>query len=72
MYAVENGQRMLVVPQGYLRQSLMHGAHDDLVAGHPGFNKAYERLRHGVTVVPAFWAVSVVSLAKGKREMGDM
>jgi Integrase zinc binding domain len=27
----------------------MHGAHDALVAGHLGFNKAYERLRQGVT-----------------------
>jgi Integrase zinc binding domain len=40
---------MLVVPQGKLRQALMHGAHDALVAGHLGFNKAYERLRHGFT-----------------------
>jgi hypothetical protein len=37
------------VPQGKLRQALMHRAHDDLVAGHLGFNKAYERLRQGVT-----------------------
>jgi Integrase zinc binding domain/Chromo (CHRromatin Organisation MOdifier) domain len=49
LYAVENGQKMLVVPQGKLRQVLMHGAHDALVAGHLGFNKAYERLRKGVT-----------------------
>jgi Integrase zinc binding domain len=27
----------------------MHGAHDALVSGHLGFNKAYERLRQGVT-----------------------
>jgi hypothetical protein len=27
MYAVNNGQRKLVVPQGKLRQALMHGAH---------------------------------------------
>jgi Integrase zinc binding domain len=27
----------------------MHGAHYALVAGHLGFNKAYERLREGVT-----------------------
>jgi hypothetical protein len=39
----------LVVPQGKIRQALMHGAHDALVAGHLGFNKAYERLRKGVT-----------------------
>jgi hypothetical protein len=37
------------VPQGKLRQALMHRAQDDLVAGHLGFNKAYERLRQGVT-----------------------
>ena len=49
MYAVDNGQRKLVVPQGKLRQALMHGAHDALVSGHLGFNKAYERLRQGVT-----------------------
>jgi Integrase zinc binding domain len=49
MYAVENGQKRLVVPQGKIRQALMHGAHDALVAGHLGFNKAYERLRQGVT-----------------------
>jgi hypothetical protein len=49
LYAVENGQRRLVVPQGKLLQSLMHGAHDALVSGHIGFNKAYERLRQGVT-----------------------
>jgi hypothetical protein len=48
-YAVENGQKRLVVPQCKLRQALMHGAHDALVAGHLGFNKAYERLRQGVT-----------------------
>jgi hypothetical protein len=39
---------MLLVPQVKLRKSLMHGAHDALVAGHLGFNKAYERLRRGV------------------------
>jgi hypothetical protein len=44
LYAVENGERMLVVPQGKLRQALMHGAHDALVSGHLGSNKAYERL----------------------------
>ena len=49
LYAVDNGQRKLVVPQGKLRQALMHGAHDALVSGHLGFNKAYERLRQGVT-----------------------
>jgi Integrase zinc binding domain len=49
LYAVENGQKRLVVPQRKLRQALMHGAHDALVAGHLGFNKAYERLRKGVT-----------------------
>jgi Integrase zinc binding domain len=37
------------VPQGNLRQALMHGAHYALVAGHLGFNKVYERLRQGVT-----------------------
>jgi Integrase zinc binding domain len=37
------------VPQGKIRQALMHGAHGDLVAGHLGFNKAYERLKQGVT-----------------------
>jgi Integrase zinc binding domain len=46
---VENGKKNLVVPQGKLRQALMHGAHDALVAGHLGFNKVYERLRQGVT-----------------------
>jgi hypothetical protein len=38
---VENGQKRLLVPQGKLRQAL--------VAGHLGFNKAYKRLRQGVT-----------------------
>jgi hypothetical protein len=33
LYAVDNGQRRLVVPQGKLRQALMHGAHDALVSG---------------------------------------
>jgi hypothetical protein len=47
-YAGENGQKRLVVPQGKLRQALIHGAHDALVAGHLGFNKAYERLNQGV------------------------
>jgi Integrase zinc binding domain len=49
MWAVDNWQRKLVVPQGKLRQALMHGAHDALVSGHLGFNKAYECLRQGVT-----------------------
>jgi Integrase zinc binding domain len=49
LYAVDNGQRRLVVPQGKLRQALMHGGNDALVSGHLGFNKAYERLRQGVT-----------------------
>jgi hypothetical protein len=49
LYAVENGQKRLAVPQGKLRQALMHGAHDALVAGHLGFNKAYERLRQSFT-----------------------
>jgi hypothetical protein len=40
LYAVENGQKMLTVPQGKLRQALMHGAHDALVAGYLGINKA--------------------------------
>jgi hypothetical protein len=48
LYAVENGKKRLVVPQGNLRQALMHGAHDGLVVGHLGFNKAYERLRQSV------------------------
>jgi Integrase zinc binding domain len=42
-------KKRLVVPQGNLRQALMYGAHDALVAGHLGFNKAYERLRQGFT-----------------------
>jgi Integrase zinc binding domain len=49
LYAVDNGQRRLVVPQGKLRTALIHGVHDALVSGHLGFNKAYERLRQGVT-----------------------
>jgi Integrase zinc binding domain len=49
LYAVENGKKRLVVPQGKLRQALMHRAHDALLAGHLGLNKAYERLRQGVT-----------------------
>jgi Integrase zinc binding domain len=36
---------MFAVLQGKLRQALTHGKHDDLVAGHLGLNKAYERLR---------------------------
>jgi hypothetical protein len=48
-YMGENVQKRLVVPQGKLRQALMHGAHDALVAGHLGFNKAYESLRKSVT-----------------------
>jgi hypothetical protein len=32
-YAVKNGQKRLVVPQGKQRQALIHGAHDALVAG---------------------------------------
>jgi hypothetical protein len=40
LYAVENRNTRLVVPQGKLRQALMHGAHDALVVGHLGFNKA--------------------------------
>jgi hypothetical protein len=47
-YSVDNGQRRLVVPQGKLRQALMHGAHVALVSGHLRFNNAYERLRQGV------------------------
>jgi hypothetical protein len=38
-----------MVPQGKLRQALMHDAHDSIVSGHLGFNKAYERLRQGFT-----------------------
>jgi Integrase zinc binding domain len=49
LYSVENGQKRLVVAQSNLRQALMHGAHDALVAGHLCFNKAYERLRQCVT-----------------------
>jgi hypothetical protein len=49
LYAVDNGQRKLVVSQGKFRQALMHGANDALVLWHHGFNKAYERLRKGVT-----------------------
>jgi Integrase zinc binding domain len=49
LYAVDNGQRKLVVPQGELRQALMHKAHDALVSEHVGFNKAHERLRQGIT-----------------------
>jgi hypothetical protein len=45
LYEVENGKKRLLVPQGKLRQAFMHGAHDALVSGHLGFNKAYERLR---------------------------
>jgi hypothetical protein len=45
LFAVEHGQKRLAVPQGKLRQALMHGAHDALVVGNLGFNKAYERLR---------------------------
>jgi Integrase zinc binding domain len=48
LYEADYGQRKLAVPQGKLRQALMHGAHDALVSGHLGFNKAYERLRQGV------------------------
>jgi hypothetical protein len=33
LYAVENGQRRFVVPQGSLQQALMNGPHYDLVAG---------------------------------------
>jgi hypothetical protein len=62
------------VPQGKLRQALMHGAHDALVAGHLGFNKAYERLSvvpwvtvhslHLVTVQPGpYPTVSYASLS---------
>jgi hypothetical protein len=49
LYAVENGKKRIVVPQGKLRKALMHGAHDALVSGHLGFNKAYQRLRQDVT-----------------------
>jgi hypothetical protein len=49
LYAMDNGQRKLAVSQGKLRQALMHAAHDALVSGHFGCNKAYERLRQGVT-----------------------
>ena len=37
--------RKLVVPQGKLRQTIMHDAHDSIVSGHLGFNKAIERIR---------------------------
>jgi hypothetical protein len=50
LYAVENENRRLVVPQGKLRQALMHGAHDAFFGReHLDFNKAYERLRQVVT-----------------------
>jgi hypothetical protein len=49
LYVLENGTRKLLVPQGKLRQALMHEAHDSIVSGHLGFNKAYERLRQGFT-----------------------
>jgi hypothetical protein len=49
-YAVENGKKRLVLPQGKLRQALLYGAHDALVAGHLCFKKAYEHLRRGVTL----------------------
>jgi Integrase zinc binding domain len=48
-YAVENEQWRFVVPQSKLRQSLIHRAHDALVAGYLAFNKAYELLGQGVT-----------------------
>jgi hypothetical protein len=38
-YAVENGKKWLVVPQGKLRQALMHGAHDAFGSGAPGFQQ---------------------------------
>jgi Integrase zinc binding domain len=47
--AVDNGQRNLIVPQGKLRQALMHSAHEALVSGNLGFNKTYERLIQDVT-----------------------
>ena len=37
------------MPQGKLRQALMHGAHNALVSGHLSFKKSYECLRYGVT-----------------------
>jgi Integrase zinc binding domain len=49
LYAVDNVQRKLVVPQGKLRQAFLNGAHDALVSGHLGFNKAYKRQIQGVT-----------------------
>ena len=48
LYEVDNGKRRLVVPQRKLREALIHGAHDALVAGHLSFNKALERLRQSV------------------------
>jgi hypothetical protein len=36
LYAVENENKRLVVPNGKVWQALMHGAHDALVAGHLG------------------------------------
>jgi Integrase zinc binding domain len=49
LYAVEKGKRRLVVPQGKLRKALMYGAHNALIAGHLGFNKAYKSQKQGVT-----------------------
>jgi hypothetical protein len=40
LYAVDNGRRKLVMPQGKFRKALMHGAHVALFLGHLGFNKA--------------------------------
>jgi hypothetical protein len=48
LYAVETGQRKMVMPQGKLQEAVMHGAHEALVLGHLGFNKAFELLRQGV------------------------
>jgi hypothetical protein len=47
LYAVDNGQRKLVVPQGKLRQAFIHEAHDALISGH--ISKAFECLRQSVT-----------------------
>jgi Integrase zinc binding domain/RNase H-like domain found in reverse transcriptase len=46
LYESDGGVRKLIVPQGKLRQALVHEAHDSVVSGHLGFNKAYERLRN--------------------------
>jgi hypothetical protein len=43
-HITKQGNKLLYVPQGKLRQVLMHEAHDAIVSGHLGFNKTYEDL----------------------------